>query len=576
MECMSYDRPDTAESNVVRPAKLFIGGLTRNTTTKQLRDHFSAYGRVLDCVAMRQPDGRPRGFGYVTLDSEAAAERVVSEPQVIDGRIVDMKRAVPEGSGGQKHSHLSAAYESQFWPHDAQAHLSPYAFGHAAWPWNEAAAAAAAVAAAAAAARAAVPKVAGYASSPDCVELLSRNRPAQLTGAIYQDSGSFSWPETPSAGGLLSPLAPEFVPSFAGEDFSPPKCSRRAVLGEITNVTPNCMPKKVSKTNLGSQKSILGSENILDGPNKPTVLPAGRVIKALDADTENVDPNVKIDSAGEVENPDLSDDDSDDNEFDANFAEVSFDGPLPSIGSAEHVAGKCKRCNFFPKGRCQNGQSCIFCHYPHDRRKLSRQEKRERRANWSGQPDVAYDDLSETSDCEVPQAFSFSMLPGMPATCTTKLPAPLLLPGSSFEASGLSTCPPRIFPSPPPGLMPLTGLEAWQPDAEVSPVRSSMAPVLATVPMSGYSHPTGMSPTSAAHVQASVAKSSMVTIGTQTADEENEAVTDEAVQIEEKAASSVPCYSRHELLSLRAVTVDGLRTEASSLKTCATSLELCN
>lgn len=559
MECMSYDRPDAAESNVVRPAKLFIGGLTRNTTTKQLRDHFSAHGRVLDCVAMRQPDGRPRGFGYVTLDSEAAAERVVSEPQVIDGRIVDMKRAVPEGSGSQKHSHLPAAYESQFWQRDAQAHLSPYAYAHAAWPWNEAAAAAAAVAAAAAAARASVPKVAGYASSPDCVELLSRSRPAQLTGVIYQDSGSVSWPETPSAG-LLSPLAPEFVPSFAGEDFSPPKCSRRAVLGEITNVTPNCMPKKVSKTNLGSHISFLGSENSSDGPNKPTVLPAGRVIKALN-DTENVDPN--------VEEPELSDDDSDDNEFDATFAEVSFDGPLPSIGSSEHVAGKCKRCNFFPKGRCQNGQSCIFCHYPHDRRKLSRQEKRERRANWSVQPDVA-DDLSETSDCEALQAFSFSMLPGMPATCTTKLPAPLLLPGSSFEASGLSTCPaPRIFPSPPPGLMPLTGLEAWQPDAEVSPVQGSMAPVLATVPMSCYSHPTGLSPTSAAHVQAFVAKSSMVTIGTQTADEE-------AVHIEETEASLAPCYSRHELLCLRAVTVDSLRTEASHLKTCATSLEVCN
>jgi len=29
---------------------------------------------------------------------------------------------------------------------------------------------------------------------------------------------------------------------------------------------------------------------------------------------------------------------------------------LPSIGSAEHAAGTCKRCNFFPKGRCQNGK----------------------------------------------------------------------------------------------------------------------------------------------------------------------------------------------------------------------------
>eukprot|EP00435_Cladocopium_sp_Y103_P075102 s182_g54.t1 len=46
---------------------------------------------------MRQPDGRPRGFGYVTLDSPQAAELCLAQPQVIDGRVVDMKRAVPEG-----------------------------------------------------------------------------------------------------------------------------------------------------------------------------------------------------------------------------------------------------------------------------------------------------------------------------------------------------------------------------------------------------------------------------------------------------------------------------------------------
>jgi hypothetical protein len=80
----------------VRPTKLFIGGISRRTTTKQLRDHFSKFGRVLDCVAMRQPDGRPRGFGYVTLDSPEAAEQFLHAPQMIDDRIVDVKPAVPD------------------------------------------------------------------------------------------------------------------------------------------------------------------------------------------------------------------------------------------------------------------------------------------------------------------------------------------------------------------------------------------------------------------------------------------------------------------------------------------------
>mmetsp|Transcript_147021 Transcript_147021/g.409591 ORF Transcript_147021/g.409591 Transcript_147021/m.409591 type:complete len:735 (+) Transcript_147021:178-2382(+) len=51
--------------------------------------------------------------------------------------------------------------------------------------------------------------------------------------------------------------------------------------------------------------------------------------------------------------------------------------PLPTVGSAKHATGECRRCNFFVKGRCRNGYDCSFCHFPHVRRKLSRQEKRE-------------------------------------------------------------------------------------------------------------------------------------------------------------------------------------------------------
>lgn len=55
------------------------------------------------------------------------------------------------------------------------------------------------------------------------------------------------------------------------------------------------------------------------------------------------------------------------------------DGELPSVGSAGHFAGECRRCNFFPNGHCANGRDCGFCHFPHEKRKLSRRERRERR-----------------------------------------------------------------------------------------------------------------------------------------------------------------------------------------------------
>merc|ERR1712188_268414 len=41
---------------------------------------------------------------------------------------------------------------------------------------------------------------------------------------------------------------------------------------------------------------------------------------------------------------------------------------LPSIGSIGHFAGQCSRCCFFPKGRCENGYNCRFCHFEHEKR----------------------------------------------------------------------------------------------------------------------------------------------------------------------------------------------------------------
>lgn len=40
----------------------------------------------------------------------------------------------------------------------------------------------------------------------------------------------------------------------------------------------------------------------------------------------------------------------------------------PSIGSEKHFEGSCKRCCFFPRRRCTNGDKCEFCHYEHEKR----------------------------------------------------------------------------------------------------------------------------------------------------------------------------------------------------------------
>merc|ERR1719420_2454048 len=53
--------------------------------------------------------------------------------------------------------------------------------------------------------------------------------------------------------------------------------------------------------------------------------------------------------------------------------------PLPSIGSAGHGAGTCRRCCFFPKGRCMNGYNCEFCHFDHEKRKRKSKKKKKKK-----------------------------------------------------------------------------------------------------------------------------------------------------------------------------------------------------
>uniref|UniRef100_A0A914XJV9 Peroxisomal multifunctional enzyme type 2 n=1 Tax=Plectus sambesii TaxID=2011161 RepID=A0A914XJV9_9BILA len=77
--------------------KLFVGGLTTNTTEAMLRDFYSAFGRVVDVVVMvDSPTGRSRCFGFVTFAEPEHADRAIAaKPHVIDNRTIDAKRAIP-------------------------------------------------------------------------------------------------------------------------------------------------------------------------------------------------------------------------------------------------------------------------------------------------------------------------------------------------------------------------------------------------------------------------------------------------------------------------------------------------
>ena len=70
--------------------KVFIGGLSLDTTNQSLGDYFTQYGELTDCVVMR--DGatkRSRGFGFVKYSTSQDRESCLSgKPHVVDGKTV--------------------------------------------------------------------------------------------------------------------------------------------------------------------------------------------------------------------------------------------------------------------------------------------------------------------------------------------------------------------------------------------------------------------------------------------------------------------------------------------------------
>jgi len=85
--------------------KIFVGGLSWNTTDDSLRDAFSEFGQIQDSIVMKDREtGRSRGFGFVTYGSSEEADAAIAglDNQELDGRTikVNIANARPSGGGG--------------------------------------------------------------------------------------------------------------------------------------------------------------------------------------------------------------------------------------------------------------------------------------------------------------------------------------------------------------------------------------------------------------------------------------------------------------------------------------------
>uniref|UniRef100_A0A9J7ZW73 Musashi RNA binding protein 1a n=1 Tax=Cyprinus carpio carpio TaxID=630221 RepID=A0A9J7ZW73_CYPCA len=62
------------------PCKMFIGGLSWQTTQEGLKEYFCKFGEVKECMVMRDPvTKRSRGFGFVTYVDQTGVDKVLAQ-----------------------------------------------------------------------------------------------------------------------------------------------------------------------------------------------------------------------------------------------------------------------------------------------------------------------------------------------------------------------------------------------------------------------------------------------------------------------------------------------------------------
>ena len=85
--------------------KLYVGGLSYDTTDEGLRAFFEQVGPVgTASVAVDRFSGRPRGFGFVEMFEDSDATKAIQElnGKMLDGRTLTVDEARPPQRSGDR------------------------------------------------------------------------------------------------------------------------------------------------------------------------------------------------------------------------------------------------------------------------------------------------------------------------------------------------------------------------------------------------------------------------------------------------------------------------------------------
>ncbi|XP_048479278.1 RNA-binding protein Musashi homolog Rbp6 isoform X6 [Plutella xylostella] len=96
MDTQSQDAASPAELPN-DPGKMFVGGLSWQTSPESLRDYFNKFGEITEVMVMKDPTTRrSRGFGFITFGDPASVDKVLAQgTHELDGKKIDPKVAFP-------------------------------------------------------------------------------------------------------------------------------------------------------------------------------------------------------------------------------------------------------------------------------------------------------------------------------------------------------------------------------------------------------------------------------------------------------------------------------------------------
>nr|XP_016434786.1 PREDICTED: uncharacterized protein LOC107761128 [Nicotiana tabacum] len=88
--------------NTVKQGKIFVGGISWETTEETLKKHFSRYGEVVKSeIPKVWETGFGKGFGFVTFTDSSVFDKLLQDQHIILGRTVDVSLARPKGEKSQ-------------------------------------------------------------------------------------------------------------------------------------------------------------------------------------------------------------------------------------------------------------------------------------------------------------------------------------------------------------------------------------------------------------------------------------------------------------------------------------------